>query len=141
MLNKAQIIGHLGRDPETRVGQSGSGVCSFSVATTEKWNSNGETRERTEWHYVTAFGKLAEVCQKYLVKGKQVYVEGRIQTDEYQDKDGVKKRSTKIIANEVKFLGGGNKGNGDEKQGNEQQSLPHERPAPESKFDDDDIPF
>ena len=108
MLNSAQIIGHLGQDPETRFTTSGKAVCSFSVATTEKWKGDdGELKESTQWHKVVVWGKQAEPCGQYLAKGRMVYVEGRIQTRSYDNKDGVKVYVTEIIARNVKFLGGG----------------------------------
>src|SRR6266480_3683987 len=104
-LNKAMIIGRLGKDPEVRYTQGGQAVASFSVATDHKWtNKSGEKQEKTEWHRVKAWGKLAELAGEYLAKGRQVYVEGRIETSEYTDKEGVKKYSTEIVANEIQFL-------------------------------------
>ena len=104
-LNKAMIIGRLGRDPEVRYTQGGQAVASFSVATDHKWtNKSGEKQEKTEWHRIKAWGKLAELCAEYLSKGRQVYIEGRIETSEYTDKDGVKKYSTEINAQEIQFL-------------------------------------
>src|SRR6478736_3719896 len=115
-LNKAMIIGRLGRDPEVRYTQGGQAVASFSVATDHKWtNKSGEKQEKTEWHRIKAWGKLAELCAEYLSKGRQVYIEGRIETSEYTDKDGVKKYSTEINAQEVQFLdskGAGGEGGG-----------------------------
>lgn len=103
-VNKAIIIGRVGRDPELRNTANGTSVVNFSVATSERFKrANGERDERTEWHNVSAWGKLAELCAECLRKGSQAYVEGRIQTDEYE-KDGVKRRSTKIIAHTVQFL-------------------------------------
>ncbi|HVO29272.1 MAG TPA: single-stranded DNA-binding protein [bacterium] len=104
-LNKAMIIGRLGKDPEVRYTQGGQAVASFSVATDHKWtNKSGEKQEKTEWHRIKAWGKLAELAGEYLSKGRQVYVEGRIETSEYTDKDGVKKYSTEINAQEIQFL-------------------------------------
>ena len=104
-INKAIILGRLGRDPETRYTPDGKAICSFSLATSEEWKDkhSGEKRERTEWHNITAFGRLGEVCGQYLSKGKQVYIEGRLQTDEYE-KDGIKRYSTKIIAATMQIL-------------------------------------
>jgi single-strand DNA-binding protein len=113
-LNKAMIIGRLGKDPEVRYTQGGQAVASFSVATDHKWtNKNGEKQEKTEWHRIKAWGKLAELAGEYLSTGRQVYVEGRIETSEYTDKEGVKKFSTEINAQEIQFLdskGGGAEG-------------------------------
>ena len=104
-LNKVQIIGRLGKDPEIRYTQGGQAVASFSVATDSKWtNKAGEKQEKTEWHRVKAWGKLGELAGEYLAKGRQVYVEGRLETSEYTDKEGVKKYSTEIVANDIQFL-------------------------------------
>src|SRR4051812_34391256 len=112
-LNKAMIIGRLGKDPEVRYTQGGQAVASFSVATDHKWtNKSGEKQEKTEWHRIKAWGKLAELAGEYLSKGRQVYVEGRIETSEYTDKEGVKKYSTEINAQEIQFLDSG-KGGGE----------------------------
>jgi single-strand DNA-binding protein len=107
-INKVIIVGHLGRDPEVRYTPSGSAVANFSVATSETWKdkTTGEKKERTEWHRIVAWDKLGERCGEYLSKGRLVYVEGRLQTRSYDDKDGVKRYSTEIIANDVQFLGG-----------------------------------
>lgn len=107
-LNKAQIIGHLGQDPDLRYLQNGNPVCDLRIATSEKWTDKaGQKQERTEWHRVSVFGKVAEACSKYLEKGRMVYVEGRIQTRNYDDKEGNKRFITEIIATDVQFLGGG----------------------------------
>lgn len=109
-INKAIIVGHLGADPEIKYMQNGNPVCDLSVATSEKWtDKSGEKKEKTEWHRISVFGKSAEACAKYLAKGRLVYVEGRIETQKYDDKNGVTKYTTKIIANDVQFLGGGDK--------------------------------
>lgn len=163
MLNRAEIIGHLGNDPDVKYTQGGDTITSISVATTEKWkDKNGERQERTEWHRATFFGKLAEIAGQYLAKGKLVYIAGRIQTDKYTDKDGVERYSTKIIANEMKMLGGGEGGGqrggqreerqetrgGDREGGGRSQgrssSSGSTRRAPPPRnddFSDDDIPF
>jgi len=107
-VNKAILVGNLGSDPEMRYTPSGQGVCEFRVATNESWNDkNGQRQERTEWHRIVVWGKRAEVCSKYLSKGRSVYVEGRIQTRTYDDKDGNKRYITEIVAQDVQFLGGG----------------------------------
>jgi len=138
-INKAIIVGHLGKDPEVRYTSSERAVCSFSVATSESWKKDGEKQERTEWHNITAFGKLAEICGEYLTKGKLVYIEGQIRTEKYE-KDGETRYSTKIIADTMKMLGGG-KGDGEERK-----SKPKAETAKEGEDDgqrefDDDIPF
>jgi single-strand DNA-binding protein len=107
-VNKAILVGNLGSDPEMRYTPSGQGVCEFRVATNESWNDkNGQRQERTEWHRIVVWGKRAEVCSKYLAKGRSVYVEGRIQTRTYDDKEGNKRYITEIVAQDVQFLGGG----------------------------------
>ena len=105
MINKAIIIGNLGNDPEVRHTQSGDAVASFSVATTETWRKpDGSKEEQTEWHRVVAFKRLAEICGEYLSKGSRVYIEGRIQTRKWQDRDGVERYTTEIVAREMKML-------------------------------------
>lgn len=106
-INKAIIIGRLGQDPEIRYFQDGTAVANFSVATSEEWKDKetGEKRERTEWHRIVAFKRLAEICGQYLAKGRQVYVEGRIQTREWEDRDGNKRYTTEIVANTMQMLG------------------------------------
>jgi single-strand DNA-binding protein len=113
-VNKVILIGHLGRDPELRYTQSGSPVASLNVATTRKWRNKqtNEMVEETEWHRISVFGQSAEHCNNYLSKGRQVYVEGRLRTRSYDDKDGVKKYSTEIIADVVQFLGSRDGGGG-----------------------------
>lgn len=103
-VNKVIIVGNLGQDPETRYTPSGAAVTSFSVATTDKYND----KETTEWHKITMFGKLAEIAGEYLKKGKQVYLEGKIQTELWEDKEGIKRQTTKIIADKMQMLGGKN---------------------------------
>jgi len=106
-VNKVILVGRLGQNPEVRYTPSGSAVANFSVATNEAWtDKSGQKQERTEWHRVVVWGKLAELCNQYLQKGRQCYVEGRLQTREWTDKDGVKKYSTEVQAQTVQFLGG-----------------------------------
>ncbi len=109
-VNKVIVVGNLGRDPELKSLPNGNLVCEFSVATSEQWTKDGNKQERTEWHNIKVWGKLAEVCAKYLSKGRQAYVEGKLQTRSWE-KDGVKQYRTEIVASEVQFLGGkgGNK--------------------------------
>jgi single-strand DNA-binding protein len=106
-VNKAIVIGNLGRDPEVRYTAGGQPVANFSVATNERWTdkATGQLQERTEWHRIVVWGKQAESCGEYLAKGRQVYVEGRIQTREWTDKEGKKVSTTEIVANQVVFLG------------------------------------
>lgn len=110
-VNKAILIGNLGRDPELRYTQNGQAVVNFTLATSETWTKDGERQERTEWHRIVVWGRTGEICAQYLSKGRQVYVEGRIQTREWEDKEGNKRQTTEINANVVRFLG--NRGGGD----------------------------
>lgn len=106
-VNKVILVGRLGQNPEVRYTPSGSAVANFSVATNEAWtDKSGQKQERTEWHRIVVWGKLAELCAKYLEKGRQCYVEGRLQTRSWQDKDGQTKYSTEVQAQTVQFLGG-----------------------------------
>jgi single-strand DNA-binding protein len=112
-VNKVILVGHLGADPDMRHTQSGAGVCELRVATNETWNDkSGQRQERTEWHRVVVWGKLAELCSKFLSKGRLVYVEGRLRTRSWDDKDGNKRYTTEIVANDVQFLGGREGGGG-----------------------------
>jgi len=105
-LNKVQIIGHLGKDPEMRYTPSGKPVTTYSVAVSRSWNSaDGERHSETEWFNVVVWGNLAEICKQYLVKGQQVFVEGRLQTRRWDDKEGLKHTSVEIVANEMMMLG------------------------------------
>ncbi len=117
-VNKVILVGNLGADPDMRYTPSGQGVCELRIATSESWNDkNGQRQERTEWHRIVVWGKRAEVCSKYLAKGRQVFVEGRIQTRTYDDKDGNKRYITEIIAADVQFLGGGGREGGGGRDG------------------------
>ena len=142
-VNKAIIVGTLGQDPEVRSTASGSAVANISVATNENWKdrNTGEMQERTEWHRIVMFGKLAEIAQQYLKKGSQAYFEGRIQTRKWQDQSGNDRYSTEIVANEMQMLGGRGGGAPMESGG---QSQAEPKPARETApIDDgfDDIPF
>jgi single-strand DNA-binding protein len=107
-VNKVILVGRLGQNPEVRYTPSGAAVANFSVATNENWtDKSGQKQERTEWHRIVVWGKLAELCSQYLSKGRQAYLEGRLQTREWQDKDGNKKYTTEVHAQTVQFLGGG----------------------------------
>jgi single-strand DNA-binding protein len=154
-VNKVIIIGNLGRDPETRYMPDGGAITNISVATTDVWkDKNGEKQEKTEWHRVAFFGKLAEIAGEYLKKGSQVYVEGRLQTRKWQDKDGADKYMTEVIADRMQMLGsrqgmgGGGapaeRGGGEEREGSASRPAAA-KPAAKAggKFDDfeDDIPF
>jgi single-strand DNA-binding protein len=148
-VNKVILVGNLGRDAELRFTPGGAPVAKFSIATTEVWNDKaGQRQERTEWHNVDLWGKPAESLKEYLVKGKQVYVEGRIQTDEYTDKDGVKRKSTKVRCDKVVLLGsaGGRGGGISRGGGGGEDSMGGHAPgpghdAPDQPLTDDDIPF
>lgn len=134
-VNKAILIGNLGRDPELRYTQNGQAVANFTLATTEKWtNKGGDREERTEWHRIVAWGRTAELCAQYLAKGRTVYIEGRLQTREWEDKEGQKRRTTEINAQTVQFLGGP-RGAGGVEAG--EPGAAAGEPAPQG----DDIPF
>lgn len=107
-INKVILVGRLGKDPEVRYTPDGTAIANFSIATSEEWKDKGtgKKQERTEWHRIVAFRRLGEICGEYLSKGKQVYIEGRIQTREWEDKDGNKKYTTEIVANQMQMLDG-----------------------------------
>lgn len=137
-LNKAILIGNLGRDPEVRYTPSGVAVANFSIATSESWtNKDGEKETRTEWHRIVAFGKLGEICGEYLSKGKQVYIEGRIQTRDWEDQNGVKRYTTEIVASQMIMLGTRDAGETFKSEGSATAAPSSPLQAPE----DDDIPF
>ena len=161
-LNKVILIGNLGADPETRYAPSGDAICNLRIATTEVWKdkATGERREATEWHRVVYFGRVAEVAAQYLRKGSQIYVEGRLQTRKWQDKDGQDRYTTEIRGDEMKMLGGRQGGDapmGRQDSGGYDSAPPRQqsRPAPASQPEpsrapsqssgfgdfDDDIPF
>jgi len=139
-LNKVMLIGNLGKDPEVRYTASGQAVTGFSLATSEKFKGkNGEWEERTEWHNITLWGKLAEIAGEYLSKGKTVYIEGRLQTRKWQDKSGNDRYTTEIVGDKMQMLSA--KGDG-QRRGADASSEPaaggsYEEPP----FQDDDIPF
>jgi single-strand DNA-binding protein len=144
-VNKVILIGNLGRDAEVRYTPSGAAVAKFSVATTEVWNDKaGQRQERTEWHNIDLWGKQAETLQEYLRKGKQIYLEGRLQTDEYTDKEGIKRKSTRVRCDRVVLLGSGGGGRGPSvDRGGDTMGGQPPGSAPESSepLTDDDIPF
>lgn len=169
-VNKVIIVGNLGRDPETRYMPNGEAVTNIAVATTESWKdkNTGEKKELTEWHRITFYRKLAEIAGQYLKKGSQIYVEGRLQTRKWQDKEGVERYTTEIIADTMQMLGGrqgaggggggmdeggyggGSYGGGAPRQsagggaaggGGAPRQQPAQRPAPNFSDMDDDIPF
>jgi len=113
-VNKVILVGNLGRDPELRYTPSGQAVANFTLATNERFsNREGEKQERTEWHRIVAWGRTGELCAQYLAKGRSVYIEGRLQTREWENKEGQKQRTTEIVANTVQFLGGRGGGGGE----------------------------
>ena len=143
-VNKVILVGNLGSDPEMRYLQNGDAVCNIKIATSESWKDKqtGEKKETTEWHRVVFFRQLAEIAGKYLKKGASVYVEGKITTRKWQDKDGTDRYTTEITGNEMKMLGGGRQ-DGDSGERTQQRREP-ERKEPAKKsdpFDDEDIPF
>jgi single-strand DNA-binding protein len=139
-LNKVMLIGNLGRDPEVRYLSSGKPVANFSIATTDTWkDKDGKQAEKTEWHKIVVFGKLAEICSEYLSKGKQVYIEGKLQTREWQDQSGQKRYTTEVVALSMMMLGS---------KGGPAATAPSESSSEEvvyepvdNKGSDEDIPF
>ena len=166
-INKVILVGNLGADPEVRYTAGGTAIASLSIATSEQWTDkqSGKKQERTEWHRVKLFGRLAEIAGEYLKKGRQVYVEGSLRTDKYTDKQCVERYTTDIIASELQMLGGmGGEGGGggggyrersqgggggqrQQSRGDDYGSAPQRQSAPPpemgggNQFDDDDIPF
>ena len=141
-VNKVLLIGRLGRDPEVRYTPDGTAIANFSIATSEEWKDKktGEKQERTEWHRIVAFRRLGEICGEYLSKGRQVYIEGRLQTRDWQDKDGNKRYTTEIVASQMQMLGSRDSyDNTEGGSGFKKNDMP---PGPEfSGSQDDDIPF
>ena len=145
MVNRVFLVGRLGRDPEQRFTASGTAVTNFSLATDERWkDQSGERQTRTEWHQIVVWGRLAEICNQYLNKGKLVFIEGRLQTREWDDRDGNKRRTTEVVASEMRMLG----------SRTEEQGFRESEPAVEAgaqaegsgsqgevEISDDDIPF
>jgi len=134
-LNKVQIIGHLGREPEMRYTPSGRPVTTFTVAVSRSWNTvDGERHNETEWFNVVAWGNLAEICKQYLTKGQQVYIEGRLQTRRWDDKEGVKHTSVEVVANEMMMLGERRDHNNQSQQPSESVSDENDMTANEDEF-------
>ncbi len=134
-VNKVILVGNLGADPEIRYTPTGMAVANFRIATSETWtNRDGQKETRTEWHRIVAFGRLAEICGEYLSKGKQVYIEGRLQTRQWDDKDGIKRYTTEIVANTMQMLGVPDR----ERTAEESQGPEENQPPP---MDMDDVPF
>lgn len=155
-INKVILVARLGKDPESRFMPSGKCVCSFSVATSMQWTdkNSGEKREETEWHQITAFGRLGEICAEYLSKGSNVYIEGRLKTENYDDAQGIKRYVTKIIANEIQMLDSKPEGQGQQQPrqgasaqqyqnatGGNSQNTGGYTPNNYGGFDDSDVPF
>ena len=142
-INKVILVGNLGNDPDTKYTQGGMAITRISLATTSVRKDKDDNKvERTEWHRVVFFGKLAEIAGEYLKKGSQCYVEGSIRYDKYTDKDGTEKYSTDIVADELQMLGG--RGEGGERQASarpQRAAAPQAEPAGDLPFQDDDIPF
>jgi len=142
-LNKVLLIGNLGKDPEVRYMPNGDAVANFSIATTESYkDKNGDKQDKTEWHNITMYRKLAEIAGQYLKKGSQVYLEGKIQTRKWQDKEGADRYTTEVICDEMKMLGG--RQEGQQQQTQQQAPAPAPRRAPRVVDDFDDpsnIPF
>ena len=151
-LNKVMLIGNLGADPEVRYTNSGSAVANISLATAETWKDkdSGEPREKTEWHRIVLFGRTAEVAEQYLKKGGQIYVEGRLQTRKWQDRDGNDKYTTEVVASEMRMLGGRRDSLDSDNAFTQNAQMPAtkmqpdneiKKTTPDSDFIDDDIPF
>lgn len=144
-VNKVILIGNLGRDPEVRYMPSGSAVASVTLATSESWKDKqtGDQQERTEWHNVAFFGRLAEIAGEYLKKGMQVYVEGSLRTRKWQDKNGVDRYTTEIVASDMQMLGGRPGSGSYAAQDASSSQRPSSEPAPDAGIGDfnDDIPF
>ena len=145
MINKVILVGRLGKDPEIRSTPNGTSVAKFTVATDEKFTDRaGEKQERTEWHNIVAWGKLADICERYLTKGKQVYIEGRLQTRQWEDQQGQKRQTTEIVAQNMQMLGRVGEGGGSMGGGGgdfQSQDFASPEPAPPGAATDDDLPF
>ena len=142
-VNKVILVGNLGRDAEVKVTASGQSVASFSIATTETWTKDGEKKEKTEWHRIVLWGRQADTLQPYLTKGKQIYVEGRLQTRQWDDKDGNKRYTTEVKADRITLLGGGGGGRGGgmmDRGASASHGGAMDEP-PIEPITDDDIPF
>jgi len=137
-VNKVILLGNLGRDPEVKMTQGGQQVATFSIATSDSWTKDGQRQERTEWHTIVAWGKLAELAGRYLKKGRKVYVEGKLQTRSWDGKDGTKKYATEVLASSLTFV--------DSSRGDAPASAPAQEPAHSDGYSDfgpsdSDVPF
>ena len=141
-VNKVIIVGHLGGDPEIRYAASGKAVANFNVATSETWGAGEGREQKTEWHRIVAFDKLAELCGQFLSKGQKVYIEGKLQTRQWQDKEGVTRSTTEIVARDVVFLNSAGGGAKPQQEGRrEDKPRQVEQPRQVPVYEDDDIPF
>ena len=148
-VNKVILVGNLGRDPEIRYMPSGDAIANFSIATTDTWkDKSGVRQERTEWHRISMFGKVAEIAGQYLKKGSSVYIEGRLQTRKWTDKEGAERQTTEVVADRMQMLGSRGGGGGyrddDDEQFDQSTRSTQQRPAQQSRPNDDfddDIPF
>jgi len=139
-VNKVILIGNLGKDPELRYTPGGQAVASFPLATSEKWrDKEGVMQDNTEWHNIVVWGRQAETAKEYLAKGRQVYIEGRIQTRSWDDKEGNKRYTTEVVAQRVQFLG--SRGQGGSGGGGGGSEMPSDSPQPDLTEEDDDLPF
>lgn len=141
MVNKVILVGNLGNDPEVRSTTGGTNVASFPLATTRKWNKDGVKQEKTEWHRVQAWGKLADVVKKYVKKGDRLYVEGRVEYRQWDDKDGNKRYSTEIVCENLTMLGSSRSGSTGPKAEDEAPAKTATEVMDQHDDDDDDLPF
>jgi len=141
-VNKVILVGNLGKDPEIRYFQDGTAVANFSIATTRKWKDreSGDQKSQTEWHRIVAFRRLGEICGEYLSKGKQVYIEGHLQTREWEDKDGNRRWTTEVVAREMQMLGSRESGRGNNDADTYQPPGMSGQPSGQAE-PEDDIPF
>jgi single-strand DNA-binding protein len=140
-VNKVILVGNLGRDPEIRYTRDGTAVANLNLATTDSWNdANGQKQERTEWHRVVAWGKLAEIAKEYLAKGRQIYIEGRLQTRSWDDKDGNKRYTTEVRADQMLMLGGRG-GDGPSRDSGPPPDAPGDFGREPFHATEDDVPF
>ena len=141
-VNKVILVGNLGSDPEVRATPGGQRVANFRLATSRSWTGqDGQRQEKTEWHSIVAWGKLAEICERYLTKGKQVYVEGRLETRSWQDKEGQTRYKTEIVCDQMQMLGRAGDRNGETPNDMPRGGAPEETMAPAGGNADDDLPF
>lgn len=147
-VNKVIILGRLGQDPELKYTPSGTAVCNFSLATSESWtDKSGQKQEKTEWHRIVVWGKLAELCNQYLTKGRQAFIEGKLQTRSWEDKDGSKRYATEVLASTVQFIGGATANNSTtDREYNQSNETAHDmnqnyNVTSDASFAADDIPF